>query len=225
MKEDCMMWMESLVLGALACAASFAVSAETVVTQYGPAEFVVHYPGMIGEKSGWKCVAQEAGKVVYIPFEGYYESKGGRIESPRFKLDKAADENAWYEFAFEAKSPVDGYWWIDVFGEDDKPLPDMNSKLYASEDWRSYRLIVSIPPAAVSAQLAFVTSKGVMMRDVSLHRVSVREAADWCRNLYATLPQIDLSVPPDAWARLPRSRRLLAEQKPIRILLLFLNLC
>ncbi|MBP0975485.1 MAG: hypothetical protein J6P20_05415, partial [Oscillospiraceae bacterium] len=45
---------------------------------------LAEYPGEVGEKTGWKCVGSEEGKVVYIPFEGYYESKGGRIESPRF---------------------------------------------------------------------------------------------------------------------------------------------
>ena len=48
---------------------------------------VAEFPGQGGEGSGWKCVGSEEGKVVYIPFEGYYESKGGRIESSRFKLD------------------------------------------------------------------------------------------------------------------------------------------
>ena len=181
---------------------------------------LARYEGEVGASDGWKCVGSDAGKIVYIPFEGYYESKGGRMESPRFKLDKTAGENAWYEFSFEAKSPVDGYWWVDVFGIDGEALPDMNSRLYASEEWRSYKVVVSVQYAAVEAQLAFVTTKGVMVRDVVFRRVSVNEAADWCRKLYATLPQIDLSVPPDAWEKLPRSRRLLAEQKPIRILLL-----
>jgi len=39
---------------------------------------LAEYPGEVGEKTGWKCVGSEEGKVVYIPFEGYYESKGGR---------------------------------------------------------------------------------------------------------------------------------------------------
>ena len=40
-------------------------------------------PGEVGVTMGCKCVGSEEGKVVCIPFEGYYESKGGRIESPR----------------------------------------------------------------------------------------------------------------------------------------------
>lgn len=185
----------------------------------GPRALVSH-SGEVGEKSGWRIVGGEAGKVVYIPFEGYYESKGGRLESPRFALDKDADENAWYEFSFTAKSPVDGFWWVDVFDADGKACPDMNSRLLASADWRAYRVVVSLPCGTAQAQLAFVATKGVAVRDVSFRRISVGEAAAWCRKLYRTLPQEDLTVPADAWARLPLSRARLVTGKPIRILLL-----
>lgn len=177
-------------------------------------------PGEVSEKVGWQCVIQEEGKPVYIPFEGYYESKGGRIESPKFNLDKAADENAWYAFSFDAMCAVDGYWWVDVFGADGKALPDMNSRLYASEDWRHYDIVVSVQPGAVAAQLAFVTKKGIKVRDVTTKRLSAIEAADWCREFYATLPQVDLSVPADAWDRLPKSKELLRQDKPITIVML-----
>ena len=58
-----------------------------VVAAVASAAPLAEYLGEVGEKTGWKCVGSEEGKVVYIPFEGYYESKGGRIESPRFRLD------------------------------------------------------------------------------------------------------------------------------------------
>ena len=76
---------------------------------------LAEYPGEVGEKTGWKCVGSEEGKIVYIPFEGYYESKGGRIESPRFKLDGETGKNRFYRLTFSAKCPVDGYWWVDFF--------------------------------------------------------------------------------------------------------------
>ena len=66
---------------------------------------VAEFPGQVGEGSGWKCVGSEEGKVVYIPFEGYYESKGGRIESPRFKLAGEIGKNRFYRLTFSAKCP------------------------------------------------------------------------------------------------------------------------
>ena len=97
---------------------------------------LAEYLGEVGEKTGWKCVGSEEGKVVYIPFEGYYESKGGRIESPRFKLDGEIGKNRFYRLTFSAKCPVDGYWWVDFFDADGNPLPDVNSRLYASDNRR-----------------------------------------------------------------------------------------
>ena len=70
--------------GAIVSACVLAYAAVAAVAAGAP---LAEYPGEVGEKTGWKCVGSEEGKVVYIPFEGYYESKGGRIESPRFKLD------------------------------------------------------------------------------------------------------------------------------------------
>ena len=177
-------------------------------------------PGEVSEQAGWRCVAQEAGKPVYIPFEGYYESKGGRIESPKFNLGKPVDENAWYAFSFESMALEDGYWWVDVFGKDGKALPDMNSRLYASDDWQRHEIVVSVQPGAVAAQLAFVTTKGVRVRNVSSRRLSAHEAADWCRGFYKTLPQEDLTVEPDAWAKLPKAKALLESGKPITIVML-----
>ena len=202
----------------LACAAG--IVAAVAMAEVVLAKGLVDYPGVVDEKSGWRCVASEAGKTVYVPFEGYYESKGGRIESPKFELDKAPEENAWYEFSFQAKSSVEGFWWVDVFDAKGAPLPDMNSRLYVSDDWRPYKVVVSMQCGTKQAQLAFVTTKGVSVRDVSFRRISVKAAADWCRELYRTLPQVDLSVPADAWDRLPRAKKLLTEGKPIRILLL-----
>lgn len=39
---------------------------------------LVKYPGEVGQH-GWKFRGAEKGKVVYIPFEGYYKSKGGAL--------------------------------------------------------------------------------------------------------------------------------------------------
>lgn len=113
---------------------------------------LAEYPGEVSEKTGWKCVGSEEGKVVYIPFEGYYESKGGRIESPHFKLDGEIGKNRFYRLTFSAKCPVDGYWWVDFFDKDGVQLPDVNSRLYASDDWTPYDVMVPARPDAAFAR-------------------------------------------------------------------------
>ena len=145
----------------------------------GQSRPLVSYPGEISEKRGWKCIREEAGKVVYIPFEGYYESKGGRIESPKFDLDKKPDETAWYELTFLAKCAADGFWWVDVYDAKGDPMPDMNSRLYASRDWKWYSVVVAAQPGTVAAKLAFVTTKGIQAKDVAFRRITAQEAARW----------------------------------------------
>ena len=181
---------------------------------------LAEYLGEVGEKTGWKCVGSEEGKVVYIPFEGYYESKGGRIESPRFKLDGETGKNRFYRLTFSAKCPVDGYWWVDFFDAEGKRLPDVNSRLYASDDWTPYDVMVPARPDAAFAQIAFVARKGALAKDVSMRRASVAEAAKWCNDLMATLPKLDAPETAGAWAKLPKTREKILSGKRVNIVFL-----
>lgn len=181
---------------------------------------IAEFPGQVGEESGWKCVGSEDGKVVYIPFEGYYESKGGRIESPRFKLDGEEGKNRFYRLEFSAKCAVDGYWWVDFFDKDGIQLPDVNSRLYASEDWMSYDVIVPAHPAAAFGQIAFVAKKGAFAKDVTIRRASVEEAAKWCNDLAATLPKLDAPETADAWMKLPKTREKILSGKSVNVVFL-----
>lgn len=181
---------------------------------------LVEYKGEVGENAGWKCIGSEAGKIVYIPFEGYYESKGGRIESPRFKLDGEIDRNCFYRLTFSAKCPVAGFWWVDFFDKDGKQLPDVNSRLYASADWKPYEVMVPAHPAAAFGQIAFVTKKGAQAKDVSFRRAAVEETAKWCNDFAATLPKLDAPVTTDAWKKLPKSQAKILSGKPVNVVFL-----
>lgn len=181
---------------------------------------LAEFKGEVGEATGWKCVGSEAGKVVYIPFEGYYESKGGRIESPRFKLDGEIGKNCFYRLTFSAKCSVDGYWWVDFFDKDGQPLPDVNSRLYASEDWMPYDVIVPAHPSAKFGQVAFVSKRGAHAKDVSFCRASVAEAAKWCNDLAATLPKLEAPETAGAWAKLPKTREKILSGKPVNVVFL-----
>ena len=197
-----------------------AVVAGTVLA----AKPLAKFDGEVGAKSGWKLVAQEAGKVVYIPFEGYYESKGGRIESGKIVLDKKVGETGYYKLSFDAKAEVQGYWWIDLFDEKGEMLPDINSAVYASSDWRHYDELFTVDPRAAQVQIAFVAKKGVFAKDVVLTRVSVAEAAEWCNGFYDTLPQMcprELeAVTSNAFKKLPKTLNALRTGKPWKIVLL-----
>lgn len=185
------------------------------------ANVVADYPGEIGAGSGWKAVAGEKeGKVVYVPFEGFYASKGGRFESPRFALGKKPGENAWFRLTFSAKSEADGFWWVDFFDGDGANVNDVNSRLYASEEWRDYEVMVPDMPSAETATIAFVARKGVSVRDVRMSRATPQEVAEWCDREYARLPQLNLSAIDAQGDRLPRTRKTLREGGALRVVFL-----
>ena len=181
---------------------------------------VADFAGEVCAKKGWKFVASEEGKTVYIPFEGYYESKGGRIESPKFALDKDPDENAWYSLSFSAKSETDGYWWVDFYDKEGRSLPDVNSRLYANCDWQAYDVVVPTRPEAVTAQIAFVSKKGAFAKNVKMRRITAEDAARWCDKFYSTLPQLDYAVSKNVWAKLPKSMNAMNSTNEFRIVFL-----
>lgn len=176
--------------------------------------------GAPDKEKGWTFLPSEKGKKVYIPFEGYYESKGGRIQSPRISLGKKSGRGAFYCLRFMASAQVQGYWWIDFFDHNGAPLPDINSALYASEKPEPYEEVFFADPRAESAVIAFVSKEGVSVRDIELQEISPTEAASWCDKLYAQLPQCRFETSPDAFAFLPKTKEALQTGKTWRILLL-----
>ena len=172
-----------------------------------------------GEK-GWTFLASEEGKTVYIPFEGYYESKGGRIQSPPIRLGKKTGKGAFFRLSFTASAQVQGYWWVDFFDGAGRALPDINSALYASDKMERYEEVFFADGRAESAVIAFVSKKGVSVKDIELREITPAEAVAWCDRLYARLPQARFEIAPDAFALLPRTKEALRNGRKWRILML-----
>jgi hypothetical protein len=205
-------WSGVSLVCALACSAA--------VADGSPTNYVAEFAGVLNADSGWNRVSEEEGGVVYIPFEGHYESKGGRIESPKFKLDKEYGRNGYYRLEFSAKSDIDGYWWVDLYDQHGNLLPDINSRLYASDDWKVYEIMVPTHPLAVEGQIAFISKQGALVKDVTMRRATLSEAVSWCNAFYNTLPQLENAVPNDAWARLPKAKSALASSGEFHVVLL-----
>ena len=178
------------------------------------------FSGQPDARSGWTFLPSEEGKPVYVPFEGTYESKGGRIRSPRFSLNKPSGKAAFYHLTFTARAAVQGYWWVDFYDKDGKMLPDINSGLNASEKEIQQDGVFLADPRSVTAEISFVMKQGVSVRDIRLEPFTPAEAADWCDKLYAGLPQKPFQVSKDAFALLPKTKAALNNGTPWRILLL-----
>ena len=158
--------------------------------------------------------------VAYYPDGIAFTSKDDRIESPKFKLDKTGDENAWYRLTFQAKGETNGYWWVDMEDADGKRLPDVNSRLYASPEWRDYSVLVPMRPEAVTAVIAFVAKKPVAVRDVCMKRISAAEAAEMVNQDYAAGPQLKPEATAADWTKLPNTRVAIKVAKDFRIVFL-----
>lgn len=178
---------------------------------------IMRYDGPLN-RHGWKFLESKAGEMVYVPFEGYYESKGGRVQSPIVKLNKKAGEPAYYSVEFKAKAKDHCYWWVDLFDAQGKPLPDINSAVYPTDDEVAYKEMIYVQGKADAMQFAFISKEGVSVQDIVVKKVSAKEAAEWCDALYRDMPKLKFTE--QAPAFLPRTAAALRDGTPWRIVML-----
>jgi len=178
---------------------------------------IMRYDGSL-ENHNWKYLKSEAGKMVYVPFEGYYKSKGGRIQSPVVKLNKQPGKGTYYIIEFKAKASAQCYWWVDFFDAAGNLLPDNNSAVYPTSQESSYCEVFYAGEQVDSICLAFVSEKGVSVRDLVIRETSVQEAAEWCDSVYKELPEIVFTekLP----SNLPKTAAALKNGTPWRIVML-----
>ncbi len=187
----------------------------------GEAKPLVEYRGAISPEMAWRFQpAKSDGELVYIPFEGYYQDKGGRLMSPMIPLDKAEDEYAFYLLDFTARTPARCYWWIEFRDPAGNPLPDCNSAVYPGEDFLHYRQLFPAHAGASAIQIQFASELGVEVSDVSVRLATYPEAAQWCRDSAKDeLPVATGAL--DAMAdRLPKTKAALTSGKPFRVVML-----
>ncbi|OQA76712.1 MAG: hypothetical protein BWY31_04615 [Lentisphaerae bacterium ADurb.Bin242] len=180
---------------------------------------IVRFDGGISGKSGWNYAAPSGGNV-YIPFEGTYEDKGGRLVSRKIPLDKTSGEHAFYRLDFTARTGASCYWWIDYFDKDGNPLPDCNSAIYPGPE-RRYSEVFQAHPDAKEIRIIFSSSKGVSVRDIVLTRITDAEAAAWCDELFAKeTPGFTPVLRAERNEALPKTKAALKEKKPFTAVLL-----
>jgi len=170
--------------------------------------------------SGWAYQAGSEEEMVYIPFEGVYPNKGGRMQSPWFSIPESDGRGAYYRLTFKAKTAEHCYWWLDYRDENGERIPDCNSEVYAGEDVRKYDEVVCVPAAVRQVQIAFVSKGKVEASDIRFATATVEEAGEWADALYGTLPPLEFSAPPDSMALLPKTVAAMKEGTPWRVVML-----
>ncbi len=169
---------------------------------------------------GWQFLESKGkGELVYVPFEGYYEDKGGRLQSPVINLPEVSDANNYYELTFRAKTNEQCYWWVDYFDAAGQNMPDCNSAVYPGES-RDYRQVFVTPPRAAAIQLSFLSQAGVEVSDLAVRQITCKDAAQWCDELYAELPPLKFQPPAGALKLAPKTAEALKSGKPWRVVML-----
>lgn len=171
-------------------------------------------------RSGWTFRASLGTDTVYLPFEGSFPAKGGRLQSPLFSLGRRRDEAGYFRLQFKAASAGHCYWWLDYFDAEGQMLPDCNSAVYPREKYRAYDEIVYVPARARKMQVAFVSKEKIRAGDVRVSPATAEEAARWCDRLYKELPQIEFKAPPNAMQFLPKTAAALKSGRPWRVVML-----
>jgi len=173
-----------------------------------------------GAQSGWTYKASAGTNTVYLPFEGNYPDKGGRLQSPVFSLNKSNDRPGYYRLKFRAMSFEHCYWWLDYFDANGQVLPDCNSMVYPGNDYRDYDEVVYVMGAVRQMQVTFVSKCKVKASDVRLTTATAAEAAQWCDEVYKKLPPLILKAPSDAMKLLPKTAAALTNGNPWKAVML-----
>lgn len=184
------------------------------------AECPYRLDGLPDTSHGWYFVAEQQKGKEYLPFEGWFESKGGKIQSPQIRLNKTKGTAGFFRLTFSAKSAVQGYWWVDLFDRDGRSLPDIVSSLYPSEQMQAYDQVLFTDSRAEYARISFVAKQKVTVRDIRLEAISAPEAAAWCDREFARLTSAKFTAPKEAFDKLPKTREALLSGKPWRIVML-----
>ncbi|NLZ62349.1 MAG: SGNH/GDSL hydrolase family protein [Lentisphaerae bacterium] len=181
---------------------------------------VISFRGALhGTRSKWEYVLEESGRKRFFPYTAERRKLPGRIQSAIFSLDKAVGTDAYYRLTFTCEAEKHCYWWIDYYDGAGQLLPDCNGQVLPGQK-RYYDEVVYVNRLAVSAQLAFVSKGAVRVADISLRKITARQAAEWCDRIAAQLPGLDFQAPQDAFRDLPRTALALQNGTPWNIVML-----
>ena len=144
--------------------------------------------------------------------------RAGLWESPALPVEPFA----YYRVSFAYKAVKPGFRLVrysDAAGN--QLVADDHDILDPSPDWTVGEFWTQAREGSASMRAAFGASGAEVFVDgVRIERATSRQVLSAADRLYGTLPPLRCVPEPDRWKRLPRTRQLLDEGKPLRVLLL-----
>lgn len=171
--------------------------------------------------AGWVYASSENGanKFVYLPAEGYYENKGGKLTGP--KIACTGDSFQFYLITFESKSEINGYCAVFFQDKDGQEIvADTYALIYPSKNWAGNVVCFRGREGAATFTVNFIGKQPVAVRDLKVTPVDNTVACKWADELYATLPPLEYKADPNRWKLIPKTIKRLEAGGPIRVVML-----
>lgn len=155
--------------------------------------------------------------MAFNPAEGWYPNKGDTITSPKI----ACEPWRYYRLSFSSKASEPCYWSVffqDANGND--IVDDVYARVYRSDDWVPNTGIVRGREDSRSLTIRFSANGSLDVKDIVLEEISVRDAALWADELYASLSPLTYNAPLDRCSHIPNALRTLSTGGTLRIIML-----
>ncbi len=129
----------------------------------------------------------------------------------------------YFRLTFRSKAQSKAYWAAFFYDRArGEPLDaDCYDSVLPSQTWQEHVRCFRGHPLADAVRIRFqAIDAPVAVDQVSLQRISRDDAASWADELYAALPQVTWTPPPDRWRLIPKAIERLRQGRTLRLVLL-----
>lgn len=168
---------------------------------------------------GWTFMSKEGKEQTFNEFEGYYPNKGGRLEGPKFEAAERAFK--FMRLTFEYSIEEEGYAGVFFFEADGTAKPDLYIHLAPTNgEFKTCDHVFYGRDNQATCQVFFQSITELKVRNVTVTPVTDEEAAQWCDEIYAMVPQLKYEAPQERLALIPKTIDALKNGTPWRIVML-----
>lgn len=181
---------------------------------------IYNFKGKIdGSKNSWEYLVAGSEKNSYVPSEGYYPNKGGKLVGPIVKVKDG--EFNFFKLTFDAQNSGTSYWVVYFYDKAGQPIvADVYSSIYPAPGTQKYDVMVYGREGMSALQPLFQSQAGVNVSDLNIEEISPAETAEWCDKLYETLPPLAYKPPADRLKLIPKSLEAMKSGKKWRVVML-----
>lgn len=155
----------------------------------------------------------------FVPSEGFYRSKGGRLCSP--PIPCVAEPFAFYRLRFHSRYSERGYYAVFFRDTQNKDLADdIYGSVDPSDQWIDNDYCFRGRESGRSFVLQFIGHGNIEVKNIRVENVPASDVCQWSDQLGASLPPFHFIAPADSRKHLPRTMQSLRTGPSLRIVML-----